>query len=365
VGIRNGAKSSDELREHILKCNDKFTRRFGLVIRDSPMQKVGDLIALELEQMGYILRKSSGYQLTEKGNNLATDLENNAKAMDAVIRDFMPTMVSTFDDIQIFLKKVLDLEDGIFIPKVPGIFDLRGMKSNDRATYLKLCRDYISSKWNWGSPLQWDDDLLTKKIEYWVKESTSPKPYDIAKAAYRDYFLSQYFKEELGDVKYKIIRDRLQYFGLVNYSEHLSEFDGEIMYPLIWNKQKVPYAKPMTLLGNAFYSSNPSWKDISAEFLSTLWQTHKSLPGAGFVPVMDLRDKVCFILRISDMSFDNLLKRARIEGQRGKTKIRIYADPSDLSARETSKKRMPIDFGADTGMGVRTLISLSVYEQKS
>jgi len=243
---------------------------------------------------------------------------------------------------------------------------VRGTTSNsDRATYLKLCQAYISSRWKWVTPLQWNEDLLAKKIEYWIKVSTSPKPYDIAKAAYRDYFLSRYFKEELGDVKYKIIRDRLHYFGLVNYSEHLPDFDGEIMYPLIWNKQKVPYAKPIALLGNTLYYSKPSWKEISKEFLSTLWQTHKSLPGAGFVPVMDLRDKVCFMLRISDMSFDNLLKQARIEGQRGNTTIRIFADPSDLSARETSKKRMPIDFGADTGMGVRTLISLKICEQKS
>jgi hypothetical protein len=366
IGIRNGARSSGELRQYILRRNDAFAQRFRLVVRDSPMEKIGDLIALELEQMGYILRETSGYRLTSKGNNLSLALENKETAQVAVTNDFMPTMISTFDDMQIFLKEILRLGDAILIPKVPNVSEVyKNIQDFDLSSYLKRCKTYISSKWTWPFPLQWNEDVLSEKTEHWVKESTSTKPFDLARALYRDYFLNQYFKGELGDVKYKVIRDRFHYFGLANYSEHLPDFDGEVMYPLIWRERKTRYTRPIVLGQETYYYSHPSWQEISKEFLSALLEVHRDYPGVGYVPVMDLRDRVCFKLRISDHDFDNLLRQAYIEGQRGHTPIRILADPTNLGGRETSKKRMPIDFGEATGMGVRTLIALDVSAQKS
>lgn len=366
IGIKNGAQSSADLRECIMKANDDFVRHFRLMIRDSPMQKVGELIALELEQMGYIIRDPNGYRLTEKGMTLSCALENDSSSWNAVIEDFMPTMLSTFEEMRIFVRKILQFENGTFIPKVPAVTEVFGSsQSYDQTSYLQQCKTYISSHWNWNFPLKWDEGSLSEKIAYWTRESTSTKPSDLAKAIYRDYFLSQYFGGELGDVKYKVIRDRLHYFGLVNYSEHLPQFDGEVMYPLVWRAPKLPYARPLVLAGDTLYMSNPTWTEISKDFLSALWEVHQSSAGVGYVPVMDLRDKVCLILKISDMSFNNLLKQARIEGQRGNSPIRILADASDLLGRETSKKRIPIDFGRESGMGVRTLISLNLCEQKS
>jgi len=366
IGIRNGIRSSNELRECVLKRNDMFTERFGLLVRDSPMAKIGELIAWELEQMGYILREPAGYRLTATGNDLSSALENNATAQEAVMNEFMPNMIAAFDDMQVFLKYLLQLEDGIFVPGVPGISEVPGgTQGFALPSYLQQCKTYISSKWNWTTPLLWDDKLLAEKTEYWIRESTSTKPYDLARALYRDYFLTKYFGGELGDVKYKVIRDRFHYFGLANYSEHMPVFDGEVMYSLIWNKAKTEYAKPIVLCGKTYFRSRPSWKDISENFLSALWDIHRGFPGVGYVPVMDLRDGVCFKLRISDMDFDDLLRQARIEGQRGHTPIRILADPSNLGSRETSKKRIPIDFGKKTGMGIRTLIALEAATQKS
>jgi len=366
IGIRNGARSSGELRQYILQRNDAFAQRFRLMVRDSPMEKIGDLIALELEQMGYILRETSGYRLTGKGNELSLALENKETAQAAVTNDFMPTMISTFEDMQIFLEKILGLEDGVFIPKVPSVSEVYETTQDfDLSSYLKRCKTYISSKWNWATPLQWNEDILSEKTEHWVEESTSNRPFDLARALYRDYFLARYFGGELGDVKYKVIRDRFHYFGLANYSEHLPDFDGEVMYPLIWKERKVRYAKTIVLDQETYYHSHPSWQEISKEFLSALWEVHRSSPGVGYVPVMDLRDRICFNLRISDYDFDNLLRQAHIEGQRGHTSIRILADPTNLGGRETSKKRIPIDFGEATGMGVRTLIALDVSAQKS
>jgi len=366
IGIRTGATSGGELRQYILKRNDAFAQRFSLMIRDSPMEKIGDLIALELEQMGYIVREASGYRLTSKGNDLSLALENKETAQEAVTNDFMPTMISTFGDMRIFLERILELGEGIFIPKVPSVSEAYETTQNfDLSSYLKRCKTYISSKWNWTTTLQWNEDVLARKTEHWVEESTSTKPFDLARALFRDYFLDQYFGGELGDVKYKVIRDRFHYFGLANYSEHLPDFDGEVMYPLIWKEPKVRHAKPIVLGEKTYYYSHPSWQEISKEFLSRLWEAHRSSPGVGYVPVMDLRDRVCFRLKISDFDFDKLLRQAHIEGQRGHTPLRILADPTNLGGRETSKKRIPIDFGEATGMGVRTLITLDVSAQNS
>ena len=132
-------------------------------------------------------------------------------------------MISTFEDIQLFVKKMLPSENGIYIPKVPSVSEVFPSKQNyDLQAYLEQCKTFISRNWKWSfSSLKWNEDSLDAKINYWTKKSTSEKPFDIAKATYRDYFLDQYFGGELGDVKYKVIRNRLHYFGLLNYSEHL------------------------------------------------------------------------------------------------------------------------------------------------
>jgi len=202
--------------------------------------------------------------------------------------------------------------------------------------------------------LTWDEHLLSEKVQHWRRVSTSKKLYDFAKTVFRDYFLTIYFRGDFGDIKYKVLRDRLHYFGIINWSEHLLGLDGEMLYSLLWEDKVKKYAKEIKVADKLYYYSHPSWREISKDFVLTLWRVHRDFPtGVGYVPVMDLRDNICYELKISDYDFDVLLRRAFLEGQKGRIPLKILADPSRI---EGTSKRLPIDFGR--GMGLRTYISL-------
>jgi hypothetical protein len=345
------------IRKFILEQNESFSRRYELGIKDFPLERVGQWVSFELEQMGYVRKETDTFSLTEKGKEFVAKLLDNRVARDAVINDFFASMIENFPETRSFLDHLQQL-DILYIPSVPSISEaqkilgIQGLPNQE--TYLEACKQHIQARWRFRQPLSWNEELLTTKIKYWLDVSKSTRDYSIAKTIFRDYFLDTYFKGEFGDVKYKFLRDRFHYFGMVNWSEHLLEFDGEILYSLVWLDERMPYSKKIHLGAEIYYYSRPAWKEIFKEFITALWEVYKKSPGVGYVPVMDLRDSVCYKLKISDYDFDCLLKEAFLEGQKQRIPIKISADPSKIP--ETSKKRLPVDFGK--GMGIRTLIAL-------
>lgn len=357
LAIANGMSSYSDIRLFILKRIRAFNGRYNLSTRMSPLEKVGDLVVSELNQMGYVQKENKVVSLTSKGKELCAKLQDKQTARDATINDFMVAMYEAFHEIKIFLEHLDEAHGFILIPKIPNLGTAKEIIRKTELSlddYLKACQHYITSKWNLGKKLSWNESLLSEKVEYWRRVSTSKRIYDLARTIFRDYFLTTYFGGDFGDVKYKVLRDRLHYFGVINWSEHLSGLNGEMLYSLIWKDKKVKYAKEIKMADTLYYHSYPSWKEISKDFVSTLWKVHRNFPtGVGYVPVMDLRDNVCFKLKISDYDFDFLLKKAFLEGQKGRIPLKILADPSRI---DVSSKRLPINFGR--GMGLRTLISL-------
>lgn len=356
LAISKGMSSSSNVRLFILKRIRLFNRRYRLTTRESPLEKVGEMVVSELEQMGYVQKSNNMSLLTSKGKELCTRLQDRKTARDATITDLMVSMFEAFPEMKIFLDHLQRADGFVYIPKIPGLGRAKKIVRKSELSpndYLQACQRYITTNWKLSRPLNWEKHLLSEKVQYWMRVSTSKKLYDLAKTIFRDYFLTTYFGGDFGDVKYKVLRDRLHYFGVINWSEHLLGLDGEMLYSLLWKDKRTKYAKEIRIADKLYYYSHPSWKEISRDFVPTLWRIHKSFPGVGYVPVMDLRDNICYRLKISDYDFDVLLKRAFLEGQKGRIPVKILADPSIITV---SSKRLPINFGS--GMGLRTLIAL-------
>jgi len=61
----------------------------------------------------------------------------------------------------------------------------------------------------------------------------------------------------------------------------------------------------------------PDWENFAPEFIKVLQQVYQGLPRPiGYVEVADLRDRVCFELRLPDYLFDDFLKRTVQSGQK-------------------------------------------------
>ena len=72
-------------------------------------------------------------------------------------------------------------------------------------------------------------------------------------------------------------------------------------------------------------------------------QQYNAIPRAiGYVEVADLRDRVCFELGIPDHIFDDFLKRAIEDGQKGNMPVRVYLD-SSLGQSLPLPKRAPLE----------------------
>lgn len=111
---------------------------------------------------------------------------------------------------------------------------------------------------------------------------------------------------------------RLEALEMVFYSDYYRDLPGRLLFPLTIFKEKVTLSyevnndiKSPTAASLQYYQ--PNWADIKVKFirvLSNAYQTFHNKEKILYVPLQDVRDEVCRILRISAILFDSFLEQA-------------------------------------------------------
>jgi len=353
--LARDVEAGQALLEHLKAKIEYRQSHWGLTEREAEHARLSDMVLQELDVLH--LYDRAGTCLTDDGKRLLERIETE-KSRAPIIEYLAPKLLTEFDDVRAFLQ-LLDQRGDVKIPKVPGKKELglevghRGKRKSEVETPEAL-QQYIDATFNHIQDHLPDPKVYQERATYWQANSRGKRHYDVMRTIVRDASLADF---KYGDVKYKVVRDRLWYLGIVNWSEHLAEFEGEVCYPLY---RKGPNGGPGALrydtcIGQIGIAA-PGKEDASFdEFVRVLWGRFSDLSRRtiGYVPIPDLRDATCRELRISDYAFNDLFRRFAKACLENKVPFSCNWETAQLA--EITQKRLPIEV---PGIGLRKAVSI-------
>lgn len=144
----------------------------------------------------------------------------------------------------------------------------------------------------------------------------------------------------LGVIDFEIFCSRASTLGLLNYTDHLDGVQGRIVYATSWRANAVPtWIRPANLhqldagFDDPYRLHSPAWARIRPRFNIALWETYEQLrvhKRSLAPPVADVRDAVCFRLRISDATFNHFLTNLYHETMRSDIGIGISLEADEV-----------------------------------
>lgn len=141
---------------------------------------------------------------------------------------------------------------------------------------------------------------------------------------------------------------RLEALELIFYTDYYPTISGRLIFPcgaFRDNATTPPFEKINGIKdpeGRFLYLNQPDWETIRVKYINTLLKGYSTISrriGSLYVSLLDVRDEVCRILRLSSILFDNYLENAYRESIRGDVrelrKISISIE-SDIRPEQTS-----------------------------
>ena len=222
------------------------------------------------------------------------------------------------------------------------------------------------------------NELLGKKID--LEDSV----LDISTKLYQDGFIKEPLNAQFDKINYNIIIKRIRDFYLgkmlkiyeypFSYDTfnvwaergkklkiiHATDFypgiNGRIVYPTSVLSSEKEFNENFVAVYEYFDQEklcihSPRWDNIQEEFVKSLVEAYfaiKRIRKTHFLSLLDVKEKVCFSLRISALDFDNYIGKAydySIQGKLTNVQISLEADklPSETTAMYL--KREPILIG--------------------
>ena len=173
----------------------------------------------------------------------------------------------------------------------------------------------------------------------------------------------------IGVVDFEIYCSRGSTLGLLNYTDRLDGTFGRVVYATSWTAAaSVPeWIKPASLTPldagpETYLLHTPSWSRIKSRFLSEIVRGYERLntqKRSLYVVIADLRDIVCYQLRLSDAQFDRFLTKMYHDSMQGKlTTVRVSLEADEVKEVRgaQSTKRNPVYLG---GSAPRTMVHVS------
>lgn len=131
---------------------------------------------------------------------------------------------------------------------------------------------------------------------------------------------------------------RAKQVGILNITEFHPGFSGKMIYPtsIIYKKIKSPEFKKIFEYptGDVLYLHNPKFND---SFISSLYESYIELKRSHtsyFVNLNDLRDMVCYKLKISNKKFTDLLAKAYELNLKGHLSVSISLEADKLPSEK-------------------------------
>ena len=353
--LASGPAPSVALLDRLKSKIEERQKKWGLTEREAEHLRLVEMVLQELQVLGLYDRGDK--DVTDAGRTLLQYLAKR-KGRAPIIEYITPKLLSGFDDVDAFFN-LLDQRGEIKIPRVPGKKELglevghRGKKQSEVETPEAL-QLYIDATFERVKDLLPNPAAFKERAIYWQSNSRGKRHYDVVRTIIRDAALDDF---KYGDVKYKVVRDRLWYLGVVNWSEHLPEFDGEVCYPLYRKGQSEnsDFLTVESCIGLLSLPIPDHGKGTFNEFVRAIWISFSGLSRKtiGYVSIPDLRDSCCRTLRISDYAFNEYFKRFAKACSEDEVPFTCNWETAELG--EITQKRLPIEV---PGIGIRKAVSI-------
>jgi len=168
-----------------------------------------------------------------------------------------------------------------------------------------------------------------------------------------NYFLKNIYNYEYSFDTFNIWVERAKQVGILHTTEFFPNFSGRLIYPtsiISNNTNNVDFLKIFEYeSGEKLYIHEPSWdSNYQDEFIKTLLDEYYILQkdkSTHFINLLDLKERVCFKLRIPNFIFDKFLEQVyllNLQGNLNKIQISLEADRLPYETSAMYLKREPV-----------------------
>ncbi|MBF0578116.1 hypothetical protein [Dysgonomonas sp. GY617] len=168
-----------------------------------------------------------------------------------------------------------------------------------------------------------------------------------------NYFLKNIYHYEYSFDTFNLWVERAKQVGVLHTTEFFPDFSGRIIYPtsiIVRNTNNEDFRKVFEYdTGESLYIHYPKWDNNYEDYyLRTLVDEYYILQKARkthFINLLDLKERVCFKLRIAGFIFDEFLEKAyslNLQGKLNKIQISLEADKLPYETNAMYLKREPV-----------------------
>ena len=309
-------------------------RKYLLAERTATYHKIPSYIIGEL--LGYgLLQKRDGdlVGLTAQGSKLRDLLVKKEGLQVRVV--LAASYLSTFSTARYFIRRIWDLRglDGLQLPEVTyaALDSLKQLGSDALPIVLGNVAAEITAVLKRDQTLDFSTEAFLghcgRSLQgYDWQRGPKQKMFQAVRRAVDAFMLNVTFPEEgIGRPKYDTLRDRADSFGLVNHrkieGKHIT---WEHTYLTSW---LVPPMRPPEFVAcgdllevqidnSTLQIHEPKWDSIRERFILAVTEAYNRLKtSVGYARVAEVRETVCFNLKLPSRIFDDFIKRLSQEGK--------------------------------------------------
>ncbi len=231
-------------------------------------------------------------------------------------------------------------------------YALRIKLENDIKTYTK--KTEVS--------LEEEEEMLINKLKIDhiisgnINNSFDSKKYNSLLGRFRKYWLNYFLKNiygyEYSFDTFNIWVERAKQIGILHTTEFFPDFSGRIIYPtsiITKNTNNRDFSEIYAYrTGEKLYIHDPQWNTFQEPFIKTLQEEYYIIQNSKkthFVNLLDLKERVCFKLKISGYAFDRFLEQTyllNLQSKLNKIQISLEADKLPQETNAMYLKREPV-----------------------
>ncbi|WP_151894350.1 hypothetical protein [Patiriisocius marinistellae] len=331
-----------------------------------------DQVIIESENCGLIKKKSNQIQLTKRGQKCLILADNSKRIFYNELLAILEAKYHSFYQLLNLCYNQNKQKGGLLIFPIYSPRKLGFDKKEMHTTYhilqysyklrLRLEKDIESNFGKKKSLKNFEDELLLKLFEDKIISNIKDKKFNKAKynsiiSRFRKYwlniFLKEIYKYPYSFETFNIWVERGKQLGVIHTTEFYPNFDGRLVYPtsvILKKNSSLDLVNSYNYSdGQSLFIHKPKWNNGNNpnrffEALTNAYFDLKNNRKTTFIRIADLREKVCYKMRIPTFIFNEFLELAYNENLKGETKIKISLE-ADRLPHETNAmylKREPV-----------------------